>query len=299
MTPAARCVMLSTLLAAGAWSTPADACSKRAPHVLMPATEDERQVPYPSNTHLLAWGASQDLRLVDAQKHTVAAVRRGADAYVQVEPTTSLVPGTYAMSDRYRGDYEFAVDGPADLTAPKLVRATGPVRRFFPAGRCPAELDTTFKVVVEDDSPVVVVVWGGTKQAPDLAAEPVWAARIVAGALTIDENVYPGDLVPSAARRWALMAVDAAGNTSDVVLLPGGARVDAMPFAGPETQLAPEPLPAPVVPTPTTTRNAPPSAPPAQAAPHGCGCDLPGTAAAPYGWPLLGLLVCWRRRRPG
>lgn len=110
------------------------------------------------------------------------------------------------------------------------------------------------------------------------------------------EDLYAGEPWPSPARRWALMAIDVAGNTSDVVLLPSGKRVAAPSFPGPETLLGSDPAPASAA-VPVMQAVAPPAAaPPAQPKPRGCGCEVPGgVSAAPFGLLCFAALL-WRRR---
>ena len=125
------------------------------PSARMPAAEDNRQI-YPNNTRLLGWNVSAEVRWLDPAGHVVRGVRRSVERYWQVEAAAPLATGEYTLAEasqspEYAGEkYVFKIDGPSDTTAPKLVQVSVPSEHYYPKGLCPAAINTTFKVRVED-----------------------------------------------------------------------------------------------------------------------------------------------------
>lgn len=288
-----KCALVLAVALAGAlWQRPATACSRREPQLSMPGPEDRRSDPYPANTRLFTWhmgGSHPKLQLTSASGQAVRGVRRVTQSCTEMVPVDGLRPGSYVLGDADPQGPALTIEGASDLSPPKLVSVARPRVTTSPGGMCTSWRSTFFKVRVEDDSPVVIVVWGGETSAPDPSLEPVWVARIAEGGVAVGESVDPGHPAPRN-RRWALMAIDVAGNSSDVVFVPGTVRTRAALFANTKEEKVGPLGPAPALDQVHTADPVEPAAPPQPVAPlsppppppaskpRGCGCDLPGRA---------------------
>lgn len=214
--------------------------------------------------------------------------------------TTYTVEGTLVTGESGRTLDKLAelrTGAQEDHDAPKLTVLSGLTYPGAPKKPLPCNTapDVVVHVRVDDASPsfVVAFAWKGPM--------PSSPALVDARSPEHDGRVElrlgaPEDL---RARTLALMAVDAAGNRSEVVVLPGGKRLPAFTHAifGGAPAVAPAPPPsasAPASPAPDAgaapSASSPPPPSPSSASPgpppvppqsSGCGCDVAGTAGTP------------------
>lgn len=257
------------------------------------------------------------LSLVDqkTQRPVEGHLERVGAARVDFVPASPLLPNTeYEAIWQLQPSYpivvsRFTTDSSRDDQPPALVRVGPPQPRSVgsPPPPCSLLAWTEIPVVVTDASPVVIAVWTGSS-AIDLSTPPTEYAWPEAGKIRVRPRAR-GD-----SAQYAVMAIDAAGNRSDVVFTPGGKRVSAVAIGssvlGPSvTSDASATTDTGVESLPATT--APPSPVPSARAPTtpprgGCaGCNAtgdsgPAGASGPFcslGAALAALsLVTWLRR---
>jgi hypothetical protein len=245
----------------------------------------------------------------------VGATARSMSSSVELLPASNLLPST---------DYEILWSlpfgsAPGDSvhlasfrtgsridTTPPAIRAVG-APAFHPT-RGEALTDchpwqwVALPVTVADDSDVIVAAWiGDTSGRVDASRPPDVYDRPSAGGVLLvlpyesrpdadPEKVDPGERYRFKRRTLSIMAIDAAGNLSDVVAVPSGKRspapswppAGAVATATSSSAAAEAPTPSASVSTPppaTVSAPAPPSPasaapPPAERPPAGCACAL-------------------------
>jgi hypothetical protein len=301
----------------------------------------------PRNAHVFFLGRDHALSTVPAEAQITSS---GAilDRRVGTEPYQSLelVPPQLAPNAAYTVEgnlYALKPPPPSqtfgvfrtgtrdDDTPPRLAVVSGVdyPKPSGPMSSCASLPDVVVRVQVTDESPAFIAVFAWIGAMP---AEPPLVDSVPigpGGRIAFDVPSSPGVDVANAAARerdlrsktLALMAVDVAGNRSEVVVLPSQKKLPAFKHAifggappGPSVAPSSAPAPPPVTSAPASSSPAPPlppssasaapsaspSPPPVERKSSGCGCDLPGTAwagdagLALAGAAVLGLL---RRRR--
>lgn len=217
------------------------------------------------------------LREKVSRKEVPVSLEVFGPARVDVVPAAPLTPGV-----EYEGVWlfgggdsrteitfsTFTTTTSADTAAPVLARVGAPVLERVKGPvvtSCTTRAWTRIDVAVSDSSPVTIAVWEGRLRDPDLTEPPLEYRSVSGGSISVlgDARLYkpdPGDAVdghPGKGRRYALMAIDAAGHRSDVVFTPSGKRVPAVAIAS-----SPPPTPA----APASSSSPPSEAPPADLA---------------------------------
>ncbi|RYZ63889.1 MAG: hypothetical protein EOP08_10050, partial [Proteobacteria bacterium] len=284
----------------------ARACSPARPALFAP---DEGARPVPQNFRFFSWRGytgDWDYELTDAAGHGVPLRRELLGDRVDTMPVEPVAPGSYRFRREGRAEHTFTVRQGVDRSAPKLLRV-GPAHavRYAGAGTCQPQDSVNLRIVAADDSPLLFAVWGIRQGEPDLTRDPVLYTTLHEGELALWYALHTLDPGPGAGS-WAVMAIDAAGNVSDVVSTPSGRRVPGIVFATTPAALRPEAPPQDAgAPEGLEGLDEPErwplAKPPAQPAPRSCGCDVPGSGGGRFraAWllPLLASVLCaWRRR---
>ena len=286
----------------------ARACSPAWPALFAPG---ENARPVPQNFRFVSWRGvtgDWDYALTDATGQGVALRRELLGDRVDTMPVEPVAPGSYRFRREGGGEHAFTVRQGIDRSPPKLLRVGRPHEvRYSAVGTCQASVSANLRIVASDDSPLIFAVWGIRQGEPDLTRNPVLYTTLDDGELPLWHALDTLDPGPGAGS-WAVMAIDAAGNVSDVVSTPSGRRVPGIVFAATPASLRPE-APAPDAGTPDGIDEPERwrlAKPPPQPVPRGCGCDVPGGGGGGGGssaaWllPLVASVVCaWRRRGLG
>jgi hypothetical protein len=116
----------------------------------------------------------------------------------------------------------FAAGADDDTTPPVIVRAGAPAYRYAPPhATCGARRWVEIAIGARHDSPLVVSVWA-LRGPIDFARVPDEYAHVVGGHIEVQGQGAAG---AKFAARYALAAVDVAGNLSEGLVVPGGRRL--------------------------------------------------------------------------
>jgi hypothetical protein len=183
------------------------------------------------------------IREMPGGKTVASTVERFGPARVDLVPLAPLTPGVSyeVVWTLPQPIARFVVGAERDDTAPVLASVGTPQLKTWHANgpSCATQRFTEIAVDVTDASPVIIAIWESTSGDPVLTKPPLEYAVPVMGRIVIDGHAAIYDPTtrrdpshPGRGTRYALMAIDAAGNRSEVVMWPGGKRLPAAAVTG-------------------------------------------------------------------